>query len=357
MRTALILAVISLTLPALLLAGTTGKIRGLVTERASGEGLAGANVSVVGTQLGAATEVDGEYIILNVPPGTYELRATMVGYGPVTVRQVRVVADQTTTIDAQMSESAVQLADVIVQAERPMVQRDLTATQAVVSQSRSSSFRSGTSRRSCRFRPAWWVTGTRCTSAGAGAARSPTSSTECTSGIRCSGTLGTAINNDAIAELNTLSGTFNAEYGNALSGVVNIVTKEGGSRFAGSFEARTSEFWLPPFLDPNDQHSSQYAEMRENRVAGTIGGPITGDDFTFFASGERDARSSWLPYGSESVISGIAKLADASGPLPESRDHRPILRDLPPAIQPRMEIHPGPVPPPTGVQPPGDSRS
>ncbi len=309
MRRALILAIISLILPLPLLAGTTGKIRGRVTDRESGEGLAGANVAVVGTQLGAATGVDGEYIIINVPPGTREVRVTMVGYGPVTVRQVRVVVDQTTTIDAAMSESAVELADVVVQAERPMVQRDLTATQSVISseqiktlpvknfaevvQLQAGVVGDGTTlhiRGGRGNEVAYMIDGTY--------VRDPVL-----------GAIGTSINNDAIAELNVLSGTFNAEYGNALSGVVNIVTKEGGSKFAGSFEARTSEFWIPPFLDPYDQNASRYTEMRENRVAGTVGGPITGDDFTFFASGERDARSNWLPFGSEEIISGIAKLA------------------------------------------------
>jgi outer membrane receptor for ferrienterochelin and colicin len=298
MRRALIHAVICCLFPASLLAGTTGKIRGHVTDRLSGEGLAGANVALPGTQLGAATGVDGEYIIINVPPGTYELRVTMVGYGPVSVREVRVRVDQTTTIDAQLSESAVQLADVVVQAERPMVQRDLTATQAVISsdQIRALPVRNFAEvvqiqagvvgegntlhiRGGRGNEVAYLIDGTY--------VRDPVL-----------GAMGTSINNDAIAELNVLSGTFNAEYGNALSGVVNIVTKEGGSRFAGSFVARTSEFGASP-----------YKEMRENRVAGTVGGPITGDDLTFFVSGERDARSSWLPFGSESVLSGLAKLA------------------------------------------------
>ena len=298
MRRALILAVITLILPVSLLGGTTGKVRGRITDRTSGEGLAGANVTVLGTQVGAASGTDGEYIIINVPPGILELKVTMVGYGPVTVRQVRVVVDQTTTINAQLSESAVQLSDVIVQAERPMVQRDLTATQAVVSSEQIKQLPVRNFTEVVQIQAG--VVGDGNTLHIRGGRGNEVAYLIDGMYVRdpVLGTLGTAINNDAIAELNTLSGTFNAEYGNALSGVVNIVTKEGGSRLAGSFEARTSEFGFSP-----------YKEMRENRVSGTVGGPITGDDFTFFASGERDARSSWLPYGSESVISGIAKLA------------------------------------------------
>jgi outer membrane receptor protein involved in Fe transport len=112
------------------------------------------------------------------------------------------------------------------------------------------------------------------------------------------GGLATRISNEAIAELNFLSGTFNAEYGNALSGVVNIVTKEGGKGFAGNFEGRTSEFGISP-----------YKSYRENRVDATLSGPVGGDDLSFFVTGERDARSSWLPFGSDRTLSTMAKLA------------------------------------------------
>jgi outer membrane receptor protein involved in Fe transport len=304
MRRAFVLAVISLLLPGPLFAGTTGKVRGRVTERGS-EGLAGANVAILGTQLGAATGVDGEYVIINIPPGTYELRVTMVGFGPLTVRQVRVIVDQTTTIDVRLTESAVQLADVIVEAERPMVQRDLTATRAVISSEQIKALPVKNFAEVVQIQAG--VVGDGNTLHIRGGRGNEVAYLIDGTYVRdpVLGSLGTAINNDAIAELNVLSGTFNAEYGNALSGVVNIITKEGGSKFAGSIEGRTSEFDI---FSPADS-PSRYEQMRENRVSGTVGGPITGDDFTFFASGERDARSNWLPFGSETIISGLAKLA------------------------------------------------
>ena len=83
---------------------------------------------VVGANTGASTDPDGAYVIMNLPPGIYQLRVTLVGYGPVSINQVRVTTDQTTVINASMITSAVQLDDVVIQAERPMVQKDLTAT-------------------------------------------------------------------------------------------------------------------------------------------------------------------------------------------------------------------------------------
>ena len=71
-------------------AGTTGKIAGVVTDKESGEPLPGVNVMIVGTTVGAATNIHGEFFIINVPPGTYTLRATLIGYGPVETKNVQV---------------------------------------------------------------------------------------------------------------------------------------------------------------------------------------------------------------------------------------------------------------------------
>ena len=97
-----------LLLPGLLLA-QDGKLRGKVTDRESGEALIGANVTVEGTSLGAATDVNGEYVILSVIPGTYTVKATYIGYSPITVSNIIVNSGLTTTADLKMVSSAVQV--------------------------------------------------------------------------------------------------------------------------------------------------------------------------------------------------------------------------------------------------------
>ncbi len=87
----------SLVFPATLLAGDTGKIAGRITDKTTGEPLAAANISVLGTMLGAATNLEGQYTILNVPPGTHTLRATLIGYGTVVINDVRVYIEQSAT--------------------------------------------------------------------------------------------------------------------------------------------------------------------------------------------------------------------------------------------------------------------
>ncbi|SVA74330.1 uncharacterized protein METZ01_LOCUS127184, partial [marine metagenome] len=74
-------------------AGTTGKLAGKVINKAIGDPLIGANVMVVGTTLGAATDLEGNYYILQVPPGTYSIRFTMIGYQSLVINDVRVKVD------------------------------------------------------------------------------------------------------------------------------------------------------------------------------------------------------------------------------------------------------------------------
>ena len=114
-------------------AGTTGKISGNVKSEANGEALIGANVMVEGTPYGAATDLKGNNFILQVPPGNYSVKFAMIGYQTLTVDNVKVRVDLTSSVDAVLNEGTVGLEEVIVQAERPMIQTDVTYSQANIS--------------------------------------------------------------------------------------------------------------------------------------------------------------------------------------------------------------------------------
>src|SRR5687767_5493436 len=66
----------------------TGKLAGRIVDAATGDGLPGANILVIGSDVGSATEIDGHYMILNVRPGTYSIRASLIGFGTVIVENV-----------------------------------------------------------------------------------------------------------------------------------------------------------------------------------------------------------------------------------------------------------------------------
>ena len=107
-------------------AGTTGKINGKVVDLQTGEPLIGANIIVVGTSFGAATDVRGEYLISYLDPGVYEVKASYLGYQTVTISNVRVNADLTTELNFQLPSTGVSVGEVTIVAQRPLVNKSNT---------------------------------------------------------------------------------------------------------------------------------------------------------------------------------------------------------------------------------------
>lgn len=229
-----------------LFAGTTGKLAGKITDSETGEPVIGATITIEGTRLGAAANSDGYYYINNVPPGQYEVSVTSVGYSKTRIKDVIIKIDLTTTINVNLSSSAINVAEVVVKAERPLVQRDLTSSSATVSSSEitmmpveninqiinlqagvvSGHFRGGRSNE-----VAYLVDGIPMNDA-------------------FNNTMNIEIENSSIREMEIISGTFNAEYGQAMSGIVNMVMKEGSqnyeataSAYAGSYVTAHSDIF------------------------------------------------------------------------------------------------------------------
>jgi hypothetical protein len=113
-----------LLLPALVVAN--GKLRGTVLDKETKEALVGANVSLEGTTLGGATDINGEFTVLNIPAGLYTVRATFVGYATVSISNVRINNGLTTELEFSLSSESVQLQAVEIVAERPLVNKNAT---------------------------------------------------------------------------------------------------------------------------------------------------------------------------------------------------------------------------------------
>ena len=109
----------------------TGKIAGQVTD-ATGSPLPGVNLYIEATAQGSVTDLDGYYVILNLTPGTYSLRASFIGFATQTIEAVRVNIDQTTTVNVELQESAVGLDELVITAELPVVQADVSNSQLSV---------------------------------------------------------------------------------------------------------------------------------------------------------------------------------------------------------------------------------
>jgi hypothetical protein len=271
-------------------AGNTGKIAGTVKDAQTGEAVIGANVLIEGTSQGAATNLDGYYVILNIPPGKYNLSASGIGYGKKSITGVQVSIDLTSAIDFNLSSTVVDVGEEItVVAQRPLVTKDLTATTAVVTGEQITALPvteigqvlslqagftgSGNLRGGRSGEVAYWIDGVPLTDG-------------------FNGSQVVEVNKDLVQELQLVSGAFNAEYGQALSGIVNIATKEGGQKFTGGAgfyggQYATSDKTLFPGLD-----SFKPTAIRD--FEGNLSGPVLGDNLTFFVNGRYIYFDGWL---------------------------------------------------------------
>lgn len=270
-----------------LFAGTTGKIAGRLTDAETGEGLPGVNVIVEGTPLGAATDADGTYIILNVPPGLYTISFEYIGYQRVVVREVRVNVDFTTRLDRSLKPTVIEGEAVEVYGERnPLVRQDLTNTQVAVTSDVINALPVDQIREVIALQ-AGIITDNEGNLHIRGG-RSNEIAYQ-VNGLSINNPYGNAqgvgLATNAVEEVSVSAGTFSAEYGNALSGVVNFVTKDGGNKYHGSLRAWTGDhvsnhkdiFFNIDEIDP----------FNNRRLEWTLSGPIplVRNKLTFFTSG------------------------------------------------------------------------
>ncbi len=267
-------------------AGTTGKIAGNVTDAKTGEALPFVNIIIEGTNLGAATDIDGNYVILNIPPGKYNVKAQYIGYQAVLVENVSVSIDLTTKLDFTLNESAIELDEVVVQGSQNLIKKDVTSSQSLISSDQIENLpvaefddvlqlQAGVTRdangdfhiRGGRTNEvAYWVNGISITDA-------------------YDNSRGIQIDNNSVQELQVISGTFNAEYGNAMSGIVNTVTKEGGIAYHGSIMAYSGDH-MSNFTE-YFPHINDINAFANYNFQGSLSGPVpfTNNIIKFFASG------------------------------------------------------------------------
>ncbi len=279
-------------------AQVTGKLIGTVSDGDTGQPLVGAQVVVEGSNLGNVTNEDGYYFINNVAVGMQGITAQYLGYQTTTNEQ-RVLAGQTMTVDFRLSSEIVEAEGIIAVIERePLVARDNTISKArftgedvrnlpvsdidnVIQLGAGVYLDGPDSQRN--------VTGTPFGSGLGGFVIRGGRSSE--SALLIDGVMitdfGTQNNTTEIGafgveEVDVVTGGFNAEFGNAQSGVVNIVTRAGGREFHGNARFTTDELEV--------EQSYGY-----NNIQGSIGGPIVPEVLTFFGSAEITGAEDFFP--------------------------------------------------------------
>ncbi|MBL7095958.1 TonB-dependent receptor [candidate division KSB1 bacterium] len=279
MKKQVLLVITLLLLSSIGFAQTTGKIAGKVTDAISEEALVGANVLIEGTSYGAAAGFNGEFFIINVPPGVYTLRIQMMGYETVLYQDVNVSVNRTTDTHIKMKQTVIEGEVVVVQAEKVAIKKDQTSTVRNVSSEQmemlpvenigqvvamQAGVVNGHFRGGRLNEVAYLIDGVEVTESFGGAGRA------------------VDLEPEAVQDLEVITGTFNAEYGKAMSGIVNAVTKGGDVKFHGSFSANLAEF-----LTPNDHIFIGMKEMdptRNQDYKFQLSGPIWGNKITFFTN-------------------------------------------------------------------------
>ncbi|MCB0281700.1 MAG: TonB-dependent receptor [Calditrichae bacterium] len=245
-----------------LFAGTTGKIAGEIKDSKTGEPLPGVNVYLDGTALGAATDIEGYYVILNVPPGKYTLKVVNIGYKEKTFLDVRVNIDQTTTIDVDLQEESLELGEEItVVATRPVVEKDVAASRANISAEEIESLPIASVDQVVGLQAGIEGLSIR----GGGTDEVAFIADGFVLRDERNNTPYTGLSLTSIEEIQVQAGGFTAEYGNIRSGVINVVTKEGSREnydfsFIGRYRAAApknfgqspsdpNSYWMRPYLD------------------------------------------------------------------------------------------------------------
>ncbi len=226
-------------------AGQTGKIAGRVVDASTGESLPGVNIMIEGTTLGAATDVDGDFIILNIPPGTYAVVASMLGYKETRISNVKVAVDRTTRVDFKLEPTTLELGETIeVEAKQPLIQKDLTATAASVSAREISTMPVESFKEVLQLQA-----GVVVDNRGEFHIRGGRSNeiAYLIDGLSVtdpfSGKMAVNVDQNSIQELKVISGTFNAEYGQVMSGIVEVVTKDPENQFDFGMSAYLGDYF------------------------------------------------------------------------------------------------------------------
>ncbi len=263
----------------LLVAQTTGKISGTVTDSETGEPLPGANVVLEGELIGAAADNDGRFHVINVSPGVYTVKVSVMGYNPVRFEDVRVSVNRTLGLDVEMTPDVVEGETVIVTADRISFKRDQTSTIKNVSSDEIQELAIESMGAVVNMQAG--------VVAGHFRGGRSTEVTYMIDGIQVdeafSGQNTTVeIEPEAVQDLEIITGTFNAEYGRAMSGVVNIVTKNGGNNFEGSLSSGYGNYYTR-----NDNifiglTPSEFNRNQDYKVQ--LSGPILKDRITFLTN-------------------------------------------------------------------------
>ncbi|MDP8321457.1 MAG: carboxypeptidase regulatory-like domain-containing protein [Candidatus Stygibacter australis] len=274
-------------------AGTTGQLAGKVRDEQGRP--APANIILEGTQIGAAAKDNGQYIIINIPPGTYNVKCLSMGFGTQLVEGVKIGIDETTTLNFTLSKDALALEGVtIIEAKNQGVKRDRSGSSSTVTSDTIEEIAAESIEDIVAIQAGAVNTGGELHVRGGRANEVVYTVDGMSVSDPVDGGSALTLDQDAIADMSVMTGGFTAEYGNAQSGIVNIVTKSGGENYSGKLEINTDHLLGLKELtfDLLSEKLNFDNPSNEDELKFALGGPVLGDlgpnlrnDLTFFLNG------------------------------------------------------------------------
>ncbi|MFZ1291737.1 MAG: TonB-dependent receptor [Melioribacteraceae bacterium] len=269
-------------LPMLIFAGD-GRIKGKVTDLSTGEALVGANVVVMGTSFGAATDVNGDYVIMNLDAGQHTVKASYLGYQSITITNVRVSLDLTTEVDFQLPAEEISVGTVTIVAQKPLITKDATSSIRNVSGEDISNLPVRGVTNIIGLQAGVVIDGGNIHIRGS----RPDEVGYYLEGISIAdpedGGRAVTISNDAVEELQVETGGFTAEFGGSNAGIIRSQLKSGTNDFHASVEYITDNVGF----DTKDNFKNQSERLGSywygnNETSFSLSGPVLESKIKFF---------------------------------------------------------------------------
>lgn len=273
----------------------SGKLSGKITEEGTGEALIGVSIFIEDLSKGDASNLDGEYAIISIPPGTYSVRYSFLGFSTVVVDNIEIFSGQTTTYDIQLTEEVFEGQEIVVRAERPIVQKDQTSSVSYIKKETIEELPVLEVADLVKFQPGVVTTNDGGFSFRGGRTREvayiidgiPVQNVYSQSG---GNTIDVEV--QSVQELQVLTGTFDAEIGGAQSGVVNVTTIDPASKLEASFQVRTGGYY--PGTDERFIEGDVFNPLQSKDLSATLTGPLAGEKLGFFLNGRYEDRVGYL---------------------------------------------------------------
>jgi outer membrane receptor protein involved in Fe transport len=271
------------------LAQTTGKIAGHIEDASTSEPLVGVNVFIKGMTLGASTDQSGDFYIINVPPGVYTVEAQIIGYKTVEYENLRVSVNRTAGLNLQMESTILEGEVITVQADKVAIKKDQTSSIRNISSEEIELLPVENIERVVAMQPG--IVGNHFRGGRSNEAVYMIDGIKVTESF-LNESMAVEVNPSAAEDIEVITGTFNAEYGDAMSGVVNVITKEGGAELKASVTGYLGNYFTAHGDKFIGLSNSEFDRTKDLKF--TLGGPLLFKNLSFLIDGRYNEELGYL---------------------------------------------------------------